>query len=250
MFLLVGCSAPLSTLKPELTPSKAVPADKGHILISLFDVPKGYGELWTRFVFGMPRGINASVYDVTDGLTYLGSFGAGAVNGGNMIEYNAPLGKRTLMLTFQDFPKVFSLNHTDFIEVIATKDHSTHIALSQYGITQMPYFREMIIQEKDFNFCSNLTGKNETSEENIRKHMLSEKIDEKAKSFIPYCRSLSNDYRKILIPNTNALEMVEKYKLKINSMKETDLPKWQQNYIKSEPFDVLKVIETTAPENN
>lgn len=248
LILLAGCSAPLATLKPDFTPLTATPEKKGHVIFSLFDAPKGNGELFLRFMFGMPRGIEASVYDVTDGLLYLGTFKPNT--SGNFIEYDAPLGKRTFMLTFPDFPKPLALDHTDFIEVDITKDNTTHIALSQYGLRQMTYLTEIKMQDKDFNYCSHLTGKYDIRDENIKKYMMSENIDENAKYFVSYCRTLSNNFKYILTPNATAYDMFEQNKIKVKNIKEKYMPEWKQNYVKVNAFNLVQPIQIASSENN
>lgn len=248
LILLAGCSAPLATLKPEFTPLSATPENKGHVLFSLFDVPKGNGELFLRFMFGYPQGIEASVFDVTDGLIYLGSFQP--AKGGNFIEYDAPVGKRIFMLTFPNFPKPLALDHTDFIEAVVTKNNTTHIALSQYGLRKMAYFTEIKMQDKNFDYCSHLTGKYDIRDENINKYMSAEKIDENAKVFMSYCRALSNNFKSILTPNTAGYTMFEQNKIKVQSLKEKYMPEWKEHYVRIEPFDLLRPIQTTSADDN
>jgi hypothetical protein len=234
LILFAGCSAPLSTLKPDFTPLVTTPEKKGHVIFSLFDVPKGNGEQFLRFMFGFPQGIEASVFDVTDELIYLGTFQPS--KGGNFIEYDAPIGKRLFMLTFPDFPKPLALDHTDFIEADIKKENTTHIALSQYGLRKMAYFTEMKIQDKNFEYCTHLTGKYDIRDENIKKYMMSEKIDENAKYFMSYCRALSNNFKFILTPNTAGYEMFDQNKIKVNAIKEKYMPEWKQNYTLNHRF--------------
>lgn len=251
LVLLTGCSAPLSTLKPEFIPLAATPKDKGHVIFSLFDIPKGNGELFIRFMFGMPRGINASVYDVTDGLIYLGSFEAD--KGGGFIEYDAPLGKRVFMLAFPEFPKPLAIDHTDFIEVDVSKEKTSHVALSQQGLRQMSYFSELELEDRHFEYCTGLTGKYDIREENIEKYMSTERIDINAKYFMGYCRTLSNNFRRILTPNSNGYEMFEQNKIKVQSLKEKYMPEWKQNYVKQQPFNLFqpyKFFQAASSDSN
>lgn len=250
LVLLVGCSAPMTDLKPQFTKKETLPNDRGHVVFNTFDVPKGNGELFIRFMFGMPRGIEASIYDVTDDLVYLGTYKAGR---SGFLEYDAPIGKRVFMITFPDFPKPLGIDHTDFIEVNVSKEKMTHIAISQYGLMQMSYLSEIAIEDKHFDYCTELTGKYDVREENIVKYMSANKIDPNAKYFLGYCRMLSNNFRSIITPNANGYASFEANKLKVQQLKEKNFQEWKKSYVRQDPFDMLqpfKLFRTAAADSN
>lgn len=240
--LLTGCSAPTYSMKPQFTPNTSVSTDMGSIKFSTLDTSKW--DVAYTFVFGT-HPLPFSIYDITNDLQYIGSM---QTTGLNFIEYTPPLGRRILMLTSNGLHAISPFYHTDFIEVDITKDQITHIAISQSGFRQMPYFHEILMKDKDFDFCSQPNDESYIPDNKMNNYMSEHGIDPNAKYFKKYCTMLSNKYKFIIVPNQNAYNEFESRKAKIQNLKDKDFPEWKKDYSKQEVFDLLKPI--SVADNN
>lgn len=234
--LLTGCSAPINSVKPQFTPNTSVSANMGSIKFSTLDTSKW--DIAYTFVFGT-HPLSVSIYDITNDLKYIGTI---QTNGLNFIEYTPPLGQRTFMLTLNGLHAISPFYHADFIEVNITKDKITHIAISQSGFRQMPYFHELIMKDKDFDFCSQPNDESYISDNKMNDYMSMHGIDLNAKYFKKYCKMLSSKYKSIIIPNQNAYSEFESRKAKIQDLKDKNYPEWKKDHSKQEVFDLLKPI--------
>lgn len=234
--LLTGCSAPTYSVKPQFTPNTSVFTDMGNIKFSTLDTSKW--DIAYAFVFGT-HPLPVSIYDITNDLKYIGTIQTASLN---FLEYTPPLGRRIFMLTSNGLHAISPLYHTDFIEVDITKDKITHIAISQSGFRQMPYFHELLMKDKDFSFCSQTNIESYISDDRMNQYMSEQGVDSNAKYFKKYCTMLSNKYKSIIMPNQNAYNEFESRKAKIQDLKDKDYPEWKKDHSKHEVFDLLKPI--------
>lgn len=248
LVFLTGCGVHLYNSTPQFTTyAPDQKTHKGNVVFSSFDVPQEDGELLLRFMFGTPQNISSSLYDVTDSLEFLGTLANGS---SQFIAYNPPLGKRIFMLTFPDFPKPLTLDHTDFIEVDVTSNRTIHLSVAAYGFRKMTYFTEIAMEDKDFAYCSSLTGKFGEREDTIRHYMDEHQIDPNAKYFLKYCRGFSDTLKRITTPNEKGYEEFEKYRVAVEKLKEVNMPEWKKTYVPKAPFNLLKNYETPQTEEN
>lgn len=237
--LLTGCSAPINSVKPQFTPKTFVSTDMGNVVFSTLDTSKW--DIAYTFVFGT-HPLPVSVYDITDDLKYIGTM---QTSSSSFIEYTPPFGKRILMLTSNGLHAISPFYHTDFIEVDITKDKTTHIAISQSGFRQMPYFHELLMKNKDFDFCTQPLDEAYISDDKMNTYMSQNGIDLNAKYFKKYCTMLSSKYKSINVPNQNAYTEFESRKSKIQDLKNKDFPEWKKDHIKQEVFNLVKPILVT-----
>lgn len=240
--LLTGCSAPINSVKPQFTPKTSVSTDMGSVVFSTLDTSKW--DMAYTLVFGT-HPLPVSIYDITGDLKYIGTM---LTSSSSFIEYTPPFGKRTLMLTSNGLHAISPFYHTDFIEVDITKEKMTHIAISQSGFRQMPYFHEILMKDKDFDFCSQPNDESYISDDKMNNYMSEHSIDPNAKYFKKYCTMLSNKYKSIIVPNQNAYNEFESRKAKIQDLKDKDFPEWKKDHTKQEVFDLLKPI--SVADNN
>lgn len=234
--LLTGCSAPINSVKPQFTPKTSVSADKGSVVFSTLDTSKW--DVAYTVVFGT-HPLPVSIYDVTDDLKYIGTM---HTSSSSFIEYTPPFGKRVLMLTSNGLHAISPFYHTDFIEVDITKEKMTHIAISQSGFRQMPYFHELLMKDKDFDFCSQPNSEPYISDDKMNSYMSTQGIDPNAKYFKKYCNMLSSKYKSINVPNQNAYNEFEARKSKIQDLKNKDFSEWKKDHPTHEVFDLVKPI--------
>ena len=121
-------------------------------------------------------GFNATIYDVTNEPILIGNLsgvqsGIGSrsmfFNSAGWIELDLPAGKHTLMLTVDGFKKASQL-HTEFVDVNVEPQQVKHVTLSQYGFIRFPYFGEILLEQKHYDFCTSLQGDDVTKSSNIR----------------------------------------------------------------------------------
>jgi hypothetical protein len=241
--LFSGC-APIKNVPPQFKPKSSLPQDKGYVIFDGFGVPIDSGELITRFVFGIPRGFIAGIYDVTDGLEFIGK-----MSSNDFIEYNPPVGRRTFMLVTPPFIEKsipIVLEHTDFIEVNVTKEKTTHISLSVSGIIQKPYFYEVNFNEQHFDYCLQLQGDYRSKDENLTKYMSTQGIDLDAKYFKHYCEMFSENSRKVVTPESLDYTKFEQHKTELQNLKEKYISEWKEKNLKSKPFDLSQITTLTV----
>lgn len=234
--LLTGCSAPTYSIKPQFTPKTPVSSETGSVVFSTLDTSKW--DVAYAFVFGT-HPLPVSIYDITDDLKYIGTM---HTSSSSFIEYTPPFGKRILMLTSNGLHAISPFYHTDFIEVDITKDKMTHIAISQSGLRQMPYFHELLMKDKDFDFCSQPNNESYISDDKMNTYMSENGIDPNAKYFKKYCNMLSSKYKSINVPNQHAYQEFESRKAKIQDLKNKDFPEWKKDHTTHEVFDLVKPI--------
>ena len=253
---LTGCGVPLYNSVPQFT-SYAPDSNlsKGNIVFSSFDVPQEDGEILRKFIFGQPQNMSASIYDVTNGLNYVGTLTIRKLEGLDgkafeFIEYNSPLGKRIFMLTFPAFPKPLALDNTDFIEVNVTANRTIHVGVAPYGFRQMPYFTELVLEDNHFAYCSELTGKYGDRKDKIEQYMKQNQISINARYFLGYCLDLCDVFKKVIVPNKEAYAEFEKHKVEVEKIKDKNLPEWENTKVRKAPFNLLKSYEESKSEEN
>lgn len=241
--LFSGC-APINNVPPQFKPKSSLPKDKGYVIFDGFGVPIDTGELMTRFVFGTPREFIAGLYDVTDGLEFIGK-----MSSSDFVEYNPPLGRRIFMLVTPPFieksiPIVFE--HADFIEVNVTKEKTTHISLSVSGIIQKPYFHEVNFNEQHFDYCLQLHGDHRSKDDNVTQYMSAQGMNLDANYFRHYCEMFSENFKKVVIPVSLDYEKFEQHKAELQDLKEKYMSEWKEKNIRSKPFDLSQITTLTV----
>ena len=263
-------TAPSVTTKtiPGFSPLPA--ADKGRVLISGVHIPKTEAGVSIFYVLGMlstpqqtsgaPFGV--TIYDVTNELTLIGYMsgtqsGIGIpsmrANSAGWIELDLPVGKHTLMLTNYGFTKA-SPSQTDFIEVMVEPQKVKHISLSQYGIIRLPYFGEILLEQKHYDFCTSLQGDDATKSANnrdvaykkrletIQTYMASNAISAKATDFADYCQALTEQ----LPIHTAYAELIKQFeadKSITQQIKASHFKSWQAQTEKPIRYDLMHEYE-------
>ena len=245
-------------------------ADKGRVLISGVHIPKteaGVSIFYVLAVLSTPQqtsgtAFNATIYDVTNEPILVGNMSGiqSGIGGPNMqnnssgwIELDLPVGKHTLMLTVDGFKKVSPL-HTEFIEVNVESQQVKHISLSQYGFIRLPYFGEILLEQKHYNFCSSLQSVDYTKsvdirttaykkrKEAIQAYMASNAISAKATDFADDCQALTEQL-PIHTANAELIKQFEADKTIPQQIKISHLKSWQEQPEKPIRYDLMHEYE-------
>lgn len=252
--LVVGCKTiPAYDVKNGFTSAPA--KNKGRILISTFRIPKEETGVSIFKFLGALGGANtntkysASIYDVTNDIQYIGTISSSNYDTARSffnqkwVEYNPPVGKRLLMLTsgFSVFPDENDSPHIDFVEVEARENKTNHVAITQYGYTQMPYFGIVKMSRGNYQFCSNLSKKipAKTLMLNIKNYMKSNKIDEHAIDFQKYCLSLAKE-AKVILAKKETRKLFLKSKPSLSTLKNDNYDQWLKSEDKLPPYNLMK----------
>jgi hypothetical protein len=255
LFLVSGCAtAPINDIKKSFsTPPKE---GTGRLLISGYRIPNDEPGVLAFYLLSTISGVPTSVpyyvdiFDVTDDVRHIGqlwgeqaflSRGDWNHYNGGWLEYDAPPGKRILMLTsVQDI-----FGHSDFIEVKLSADNTQHVSLSQHGISRYPYFGLINLNEAHYQFCSGLKI---TDEEELRQaittHMKQSAIDSKAWDFANYCFALAKNV-SVVVPNAAGLKRFGEIKSKAAEKFSKDFHLWQKQPDKNASYDLMKLYEET-----
>lgn len=238
----------------------SVPSSKenGLICINPFQIPKNEPGA-TLFLILVAAGggnihhpISASVFDVTDETRYIGTVGFNR-NGvlGGWVEYEAPVGKRTLMLTLAGNSSVFTQNlgisHTDFIEVEVKPGGVNHVVLSRYGISRYPYLGEIVITDKHREYCLALTGRLGDRKDAIEQYMADNNINRYAWDFRSYCLALSEP-RIVQTANEEARRQFAEQRSHIDAVRKETYSKWQTEGEKRLPYDLMRSYQPVNEE--
>lgn len=236
---------------------------KNGVIFSGFDIPQPKTRIERRdtpFRF-------VHLFDVTDQVEYIGTLPGDPFSGalfdvafGTFLEYNAPVGRRTFMLVFEDVTLLSSNGldkyHTDFIQVNISKDHLTHISVAyRYHESEFlsdashnliangglwPFFTEIKMDDKYFQSCTNIIGDRESRINQINEYMTSQSINLNQKYFKNYCGMLCSRFRDILSINENANQEFEKNKNIFINLKEERLPRWQKTIRRNSIFPLIR----------
>ena len=263
-------TAPSVTTKTNPGFSPLPEADKGRVLISGVHIPKteaGVSIFYVLAVLSTPQqtsgtAFNATIYDVTNEPILVGNMsgtqsGIGSpsmfANSAGWIELDLPVGKHTLMLTVDGFKKVSPL-HTEFIEVNVESQQVKHISLSQYGFIRLPYFGEILLEQKHYNFCSSLQSVDYTKsvdirttaykkrKEAIQAYMASNAISAKATDFADYCQALT-EQQPIHTASAELIKQFEADKTIPQQIKISHLKSWQEQPEKPIRYDLMHEYE-------
>ena len=244
--------------------------DKGRVLISGVHIPKteaGVSIFYVLAVLSTPQqtsgtAFNATIYDVTNEPILVGNMsgtqsGIGSpsmrANSAGWIELDLPVGKHTLMLTVDGFKKVSPL-HTEFIEVNIESQQVKHISLSQYGFIRLPYFGEILLEQKHYDFCSSLQSVDYTKsvdirttaykkrKEAIQAYMASNAISAKATDFADYCQALT-EQQPIHTASAELIKQFEADKTIPQQIKISHLKSWQEQPEKPIRYDLMHEYE-------
>lgn len=245
---LAGCqSVPIASSRAGFAP---LPTDgHGRVLASVFQLPKDEPGVKLFLVLGALGGaqtqvpFGASLYDVTDGLRYLGSLDSrGAYHGaaGGWLEYDAPAGRRTFMLASGNgaFPR--GGMHTDFIEIDVVPGQVRHLALSQYGYMRRPYLGEIRMEERHRAYCSGLVTDNyKQARADIAGYMAAQGMDPHARDFAHYCLDLALRVQ-VSVPNGEAHKQFEAARADLETARAQGYPAWQRQTEKPAPYDLMR----------
>lgn len=234
---------------------------QGRILVSAYLIPKSQGAAFGFYLLGALAGapqagghpFNVTLYDVTDEDPKLigmmsAQHGMSGGNPANMdyrygwIEYNAPVGKRIVMLTTKGLSKGSSL-HTDFIEVNVEPGKVTHVTLSQYGIMRFAYFGEIDLSASNYQFCSGLAGSDKQKvKDTISQFMSEHDMPSNTRDFANYCRALA-EQDSVLQPADTLVQKFEDEKSSVVAIKNDQYVNWTRQAEKPEHYDLMKAYE-------
>lgn len=239
----------------------ALPANgKGRLVINTFRIPKQEDGVKLFHLLGALGGANtnnrykASIFDVTDDVTYIGSLDSRSRRYGReeWLEYNVPTGKRLLMLTsgYDLFPGRDDNPHVDFIEVDILPAKPSHIAVTQYGFQQLPYLGKINLATKHYKFCSGIVKASRSQIfEKIKTYMKNEKIDQYAEDFSRYCFSLSK-FARIRVPNVEAKKQFVVSKPFLKLLKKDKYDIWEKEQDKLQPYNLMKSYKPDEDDNS
>lgn len=248
---LAGCqSVPIASSRAGFAP---LPTDgHGRVQVSVFHIPKDEPGVKLFLVLGALGGaqtqvpFGASLYDVSDGLRYLGSLDSrGAYYGapGGWLEYDAPAGRRTLMLASGNgaFPR--GGMHTDFIEIDVVPGQVRHLALSQYGYMRRPYLGEIRMEERHRAHCAGMAADHpKQARASIAEYMAAQGINPHARDFANYCLDLALRVQ-VSVPNAEALKQFEAARADLEAARAQGYPAWLKQAEKPAPYDLMRSYE-------
>ena len=231
------------------------------MLINTYKIPKDEAGVKALHILGIlfagnkykPTPFSADIYDVTDGIHYVGAIEAlepvldvrdsWKQYTGAWLEYDAPAGKRTLMLAnFQGISSGIDLFH-DFIEITVVPNKVQHISLSQYGVFRKPYFGIINFSDDNYKFCSTLPDADDKNlHELINNYMLSTNINIKAWDFANYCLALGKNVN-VLTTTTAGLARFDTIKDKANDVFNKNYSLWKNQHDQVIEYDLMKVYE-------
>lgn len=150
--LLAGCQTiPLSNLSAKSDDGNA------RVVIRPFYVPLGANFL-AGFMGGGMSPFGISVYDVTSEPKYLGFLWSGGVIASvvqEVFEYDTTPGNKVLMLHRRT---PMGGDYVDFVEFSVASNRTEHVAISQYGMMDRPYFRKIELEEAATRHCGQTKG--------------------------------------------------------------------------------------------
>lgn len=256
--LLSGCLGYHFNTNFQKQPIQEVSSNQGYVLFSDFDIPQPVKRAFQVSSAGYALTDSVDLYDITDDIIYIGPMYIHPPvfkNSASFIEKHLPIGKRIFMLTHTSKMWGIPLNidYADFIEVNVTNDRTTYISISFYaenrksliGLTTqstVPKFTQVLFDDKAFEYCSKLTGDQESKEQNISNFMQQSSIDPRQKFFKDYCFMLGHNRKAFTVLDAKGYESFEKEKPKIQEFKNQALPKWQKSVFKNKAFPLIQPI--------
>lgn len=258
--LNAGCQA-IPQKKPNIGFSPLPNDNHGRVLVSSLYVPVNEPGVTAYYLLGALAGAKtdiryyASVFDVTDGIHYIGEIGnGGALYGkdreyiGPWLEYDAPIGKRTLMLSSHGGSKL--ITHVDFIEVNIEPNKIKDIAISQAGFMRFPYLTEIKFEDKHRKFCSALVGKDtETMVNEVESYKAANNIDPLAKDFNSYCLGLAQ-LANVIVPNEASIKNFEGIKPAVETAKGNNYASWRSKQDKNPGYDLMHLYDVIKPKQS
>lgn len=228
LVLLTGCSQ-LYDVKPKFT--RTIANNKSNVIFNTIQV--------TGSPMSTYPGVAASIYDITNDLQYIGTINNEKAYYGmsTFLEYSSPLGKRTFMITYPAFPGKLTIDHADFVEVDVQKGKASHISIEARGLRQLPYFIQVNLTDKDFNFCSELPGTLSEKEKQIYNYMSLNNMH--SNDFFHYCRQYAG-VKQIITPNNEAFIQFQDHQSKIILIKENAYTTWKTNETNKLIYDIEK----------
>jgi hypothetical protein len=243
---LTACQTVPLTETSRTSFSAPASGQSGQVRIGSFHIPKEEpGIKLTHFLLGGPnlnRPFNASVFDVTGEMRYLGTL---TVGWPSWLEYEAPAGKHTLMLTAGPALQRIDWQNIDFIEIDVKPGGINHVALSRYGFLSYPYLGEVQISDSNRKYCESLTGKPGEREKSAITYMAANGIDPNAKDFERFCRVLS-DPKRIASPTEEARRQFEEFKPQLEKLRTEHYEKWKSEAEKRAPYDLMRSYQPVS----
>ncbi len=224
---LTGCQGvPLYSAQNAWSPHNN---DHGSIRINIFGIPKSEPGVTLFYLAGALAGsdvnnrFSASIYDITDETQYLGTIDQFMYG---WLEYNAPKGKRLLMLLSGGGALSTSVYSSSFLELEVLEGKSNYVAVSFKGFTRQPYLGEITIRQKDADFCESLIGKEKKLlKPLVYDYMKTNDIEQYAHDFSRYCFTLASP-NWIYKPNEVSISNFNAVKSEIEQIKTRELEKW------------------------
>ena len=226
---LAGCASP-----PSAPPSAPPQDGEGRILMRPWYVPNGTGNnAIAVFLAGGSTPIRIPLYDVTGEPRWLGelhSQGARSANWQPAFEYDVSPGKRVLMLYMRKFG---GGDFVDFIEVPVTANRIEHVALSQYGMNDRPFFASIPLDDRSSRFCLTREPKS---------------IGDTAKTLkeygsyepyrVDYCRVLATTTQFQKVPAGGGMWQGPLTREKVTALRDRYLPVWRKMADRMPPYEL------------
>lgn len=238
---MVGCkSVPTYTESKHLN---APSSNSGTVLFKPFKVPKKEAGVKLVSFLAALSGSNlpaysTSIYDVTDGIRYVGLVAAGGSNGNfdRWVKAEVPEGRRVFML------HVEGTSRTDFAEVVVRPGNIEFIALSPEGLGRYPHMRPLLVQYEHIAPCMRAKAQNRKDlRDEVSAIMHRFGFTREHSYYESLCLSISPYSRRVNILNEEGFKRFEERKEKISGLKIQYYNEWKQERDPELriPFDIL-----------
>lgn len=225
--LLAGCQTiPLSVLNPKEEDGSS------RVVIRPFQVHLGFNSI-AVLLGGGSTPFRVGIYDVTQEPKYLGTLFSRGVMAGEVqdaFEYDVGPGRKILMLHMKKFG---GSDYVDFVEFTVAPNQMEHIAISQYGMMDRPYFRKIDFDQKASKHCGYTKGLERSEAEQYFK---SETIPDTNKYAVRYCVAISSRSVVKRVPSAESPALLTT--AQAQALKDKLLPLWRKLGGKEPPYDI------------
>lgn len=155
LLALAGCQTVPDN--PATLPSPMPQDGSGRVIVRPFYVPLGM-NLVAGVLGGARDQFRMAIFDVTAEPRFLGEIRSpGALTPGlqDAIEYDTAPGTRLLMMHGKAYMRP---DYVDFVRVTVPPGGVGHVAISQYGMTDRPYFRVIPLDPRATPYCTTNKG--------------------------------------------------------------------------------------------
>ena len=255
--LLSGCQTVPPAYTKQTTFTKAPQSNEGKVIFSTLHVPPrepGVKDLRILSILvGGPgyQPYNVGLFDVTGNQTqYIGQLSnwydpARKFTEFSIVqwlEYTGPVGKRTFMLIHGPIGSTYA--HADFLDVDIDSQQVKHVAFSQHGLSQYPYFNEILFNKQRYETCSSFKADStDKLKDRVEQYMKTENIKPNAKDFIAYCMGMSAPGEVITPTEENKQQVVAKILSNVEAKKKSSFAEWQKQADKNPTYDLMHVTE-------